>query len=223
VDWLSYSPSDFLLFSAEVYWRLFELENAALWPLPALASPALFLALAFMAARPRIGRRLLAILLSLVWLSVGWHFLWQRYQPINWAVAYAAPAFWAQAALWGLVAFGPVRAPAPLAGLRGWAGAALALAALAAYPLLAPLAGRPLSAAEIAGIAPDPTAVFGAGAAVLAVPSRRRWLLLIVPVLWLLASAATLLTLGSAQGWLVLAAAIVILAVAATPAARPRR
>ena len=33
LDW-SYRLSDFLLFSPRVYWRMFELHNAALWPLP---------------------------------------------------------------------------------------------------------------------------------------------------------------------------------------------
>ena len=31
LDW-SYRLSDFLLFSPRVYWRMFELHNAALWP-----------------------------------------------------------------------------------------------------------------------------------------------------------------------------------------------
>ena len=31
-DWLSYTPSDFLLFSARTYYRLFELYNRAIWP-----------------------------------------------------------------------------------------------------------------------------------------------------------------------------------------------
>ena len=31
-EWWSYSPSDFLLFSARTYYRLFEIHNAALWP-----------------------------------------------------------------------------------------------------------------------------------------------------------------------------------------------
>ena len=37
-EWWTYRPEDFLLFSPRVYWRLFELHNAAVWPVqvPAL-------------------------------------------------------------------------------------------------------------------------------------------------------------------------------------------
>ena len=51
------------------------------------------------------------------------------------------------------------------------------------YPLLAPLAGRAWTTAEIFGVAADPTAI--ATVAVLAlVRGRIRWLLLVVPLLW---------------------------------------
>ena len=36
-EWWTYRPEDFLLFSPRVYWRMFELHNAALWPLQVLA------------------------------------------------------------------------------------------------------------------------------------------------------------------------------------------
>jgi hypothetical protein len=32
-EWWTYRPEDFLLFSPRVYWRMFELHNAAFWPL----------------------------------------------------------------------------------------------------------------------------------------------------------------------------------------------
>ena len=35
-EWWTYRPEDFLLFSPRVYWRMFELHNAALWPLHVL-------------------------------------------------------------------------------------------------------------------------------------------------------------------------------------------
>ena len=36
-EWWTYAPEDFLLFSPRVYWRMFELHNAAVWPSQALA------------------------------------------------------------------------------------------------------------------------------------------------------------------------------------------
>ena len=32
-EWWTYRLEDFLLFSPRVYWRMFELHNAAFWPL----------------------------------------------------------------------------------------------------------------------------------------------------------------------------------------------
>ena len=37
-EWWTYRPEDFLLFSPRVYWRMFELHNAALWPLQLLVA-----------------------------------------------------------------------------------------------------------------------------------------------------------------------------------------
>ena len=35
-EWWTYRAVNFLLFSPRVYWRMFELHNAALWPLHVL-------------------------------------------------------------------------------------------------------------------------------------------------------------------------------------------
>ena len=37
-EWWTYRPSDFLMFAPDTYWRLFELHNAAWWPLGLLAN-----------------------------------------------------------------------------------------------------------------------------------------------------------------------------------------
>ena len=36
-EWWTYSPANFLMFSARTYYRLFELHNKALWPAHGLA------------------------------------------------------------------------------------------------------------------------------------------------------------------------------------------
>jgi hypothetical protein len=95
---------------------------------------------------------------------------------------------------------GPVR--------RG--GAAILIAALALYPLLAPLAGRPWRQAEIVGVAPDPTAIATVGVLLLA-SGRIPWLLLGLPLLWCAISALTLWTMDSSQA----AAPLLVLAVVA--------
>ena len=63
-----------------------------------LASAVLVLAagliiILFVAWRPRSSARWLALVLAILWIFVGWSFLWNRYAAINWAAAYVAPAF----------------------------------------------------------------------------------------------------------------------------------
>ncbi len=196
-EWWTYRFSDFVLFSPRVYYRLFELHNQALWP-SQLLSVALGLAILFVLLRPTRGRhRIVPALLGALWIWVAWAFLWERYATINWASAYVAPVFALQglALLW----FGTVRkclAFAQRGNLRDDVGRALFAGALIGYPLLAPLMGRPWFAAEIFGIAPDPTAV-GTLAVLALADGRMRWLLLLVPCLWCAISGATLWTMGA--------------------------
>ncbi|MFX0546582.1 DUF6064 family protein [Roseovarius sp. S1116L3] len=190
-DWLTYGLSDLLLFSERVYWRLFELENAALWPLPLLAPLALLAALAFHVRRAGIGARLICGLLALAWLSVGWHFIWQRYAPINWAMTYAGPAFALQAILLAWLALRPGLAD-PVRISRRVMGYGIILTATVAYPALALLQGRGIASAEVFGIAPDPTALASLGAVFLISGRWHRLAALAVPCLWLGQSALTL-------------------------------
>ncbi|TCK31519.1 hypothetical protein EV667_1629 [Ancylobacter aquaticus] len=203
-EWWTYRLDDFLLFSPRVYWRLFEAQNAALWPLH-LATTLAGLVLVLVILRWP-GRAMLwtGLLLGPVWALVGWSFLLQRYAGINWAVAYAAPAFFVQALLLLAAALVP---GGPLMGrLDAIAntGLGLALAGLLLYPALPFVTGRPLAGAEMFGIAPDPTVLVTIGLLLMA---RGRWLavLLPIPLLWCLFSGLTLLAMGEAQAWPMLA------------------
>jgi len=215
-----YAPRDLLLFSAETYWRLFALQSQALWPWP-LAVQGLGLAALALAFRPRPwSGRALAALLAAGWASVAAGFLATRYAPVNWAVDDAIPLAWAQAAALLLAGtLGGRLRPGGPSRARGAIGAGLLAAAVVAWPLFAPLSGRPLMGAEIAGLAPDPTAVATLGVLALAQRGAWAWALAAVPLLWCLASAAVLLTLGSWQGWALLAAAML----SAVALALPRR
>lgn len=194
-EWLTYELADLLLFSERVYWRLFTLENAELWPMPLLAPLAILAALVLHYRRPTGGLRLLFALLALSWFSVGSNFIMQRYAPINWAMTYAGPVFFLQAIAFAVLAFaGPARGKLPISAIR--AGYALILAGTLAYPLLALLQGRSLAGAEIAGIAPDPTALISLGVAVLTTGHWHRLVAIAVPGLWLAQSALTLYVLA---------------------------
>ncbi|MGD9614606.1 MAG: DUF6064 family protein [Alphaproteobacteria bacterium] len=213
-EWWTYRPGDFLLFSPRAYWRLFELTNEALWPLqiPVLLLGAAILVLLF--RPPAWTDRAIPAVLAAAWLSVSVGFLWTRYAAINWVAVYFVPVFIGEALL--LLWFGTGRGRLAFAARRGVAGVigiALYVYALALHPLVAPVAGRPLQAAELVGIAPDPTAIATLGLLSLAPRRAGTVLCVIPPILWCLASALTLRTMGAGEGWIPLtAAALAVLA-----------
>lgn len=200
-EWWTYRLDDFLLFAPRTYWRLFETQNAALWPLhPATVAAGLALVL-LMFWRPDRARFWTGLVLAALWAFVGWSFLMNRYAAINWAVAYVAPTFFLQAGLLLLAAL----LPRGLAFVRrdaiGRAGLLLALVGLLLYPALPLVFSRPWTSAEVFGIAPDPTAIATLG---LLMAARGAWLavLLPIPLLWCLMSGLTLWAMDDAQAWL---------------------
>lgn len=216
-EWWTYRPSDFLMFSPRIYWRLFASINEAWWPLP-LVAPALALLLGLWiwrrgsAASLRAGLAASAAAGALV----AWAFLWQRFAPIQWVAEAYAWGFGVLAA--GLLLATAMPSIEPVSrGLRRQVAAALGLWALLGQPLLAALNGRPWLQAEVWGLAPDPTAI-GTLAMALLLQARQpatrgpQWLpwglrlLWLGPLLWCAISAATLATMGEAQALVPLAA-----------------
>ncbi len=217
----SWTPEDLLPFEPRVYWRLFALENEALWPAqPALLAAGALLLLCFLRGRRPSGHWLWPAL-GAAWLWTGSHFVALRYGSVNWAAPTLAWGFYAEGALLAVLGLSG-RLAFARQGLAGGAGIGLVAAALFVWPLLAPLDGRPWAEAEIAAIAPDPTAIAALG--LLALAARSRWtaLLCVAPAAWLAVSALTLFTMGAWQGWAVLAALLAGLAAQTlTPARRP--
>ena len=126
-----------------------------------------------------------------------------HYAAINWAAIYFVPVFVGEGLL--VLWLGTVRGRLAFAAERGVAGVigiALYVYALALHPLIALVAGRPLQAAEVVGIAPDPTAIATLG--LLSLAPRRAGILplTILPIIWCLASALTLRTMGASEGWI---------------------
>ncbi len=212
---MSWTLEDLLLFSPQVYWRLFALENESVWPAqPVVLAAAALLALSFIWGRRPSGRWLGPVL-GAAWLWTGWHFVALRYGTVNWVAPTLAWGFYAEAAL--LVGLGlSGRIVFPRQGRSAWFGIGLLATALV-WPVLAPLDGRLWREAEVVAIAPDPTAI--ATLALLALAERSRWtaLLCIAPVLWLAISTLTLVTMGTWQGWAVLAALLAGLAAWVAP------
>jgi len=215
-EWWTYRPADLLMFAPRTYWRLFELQNEALWPLPLLTTP-VFMALGLGLLRRSDGALRAALAaVAMCCALLAWSFFWQRYAFIN-PVAVLAAGLFAVLAL-GLLALAvihPLRISTPTfrfrsgLGLLGWA---------LLYPLQAVMAGRPLAQAEVLGMAPDPTAIGCLGLLLCAHVEGRpaRVLvgaLLAMVITWCVFSAATLVTMGAWQGWGPLLAAAIALAV----------
>ena len=207
-EWWTYTPADFLMFAPRIYWRLFEALNRGTWPAAVLAPLAGLAWLAWVqreAARP--GPRaatLAAVGLALAWAASALAFLKPLLAPIHWPADHVVPWFVVQAALLlVMAAAGGLRA-APWAVQRR-AGLVLLGYALLLHPLWPLLDGRPWRQAEVFGLAPDPTAIATLGVLQLlqATTPSRRWLCRAawaLPLGWCVLSAATLWTMGSAQG-----------------------
>lgn len=197
-EWWSYRPSDFLLFSARTYHRLFELYNAEVWP---IHWAALVIALALLFAALRGGARsarAACMLLALCWLWVAWAFHLQRYAAINWAATWFAAAFAIEGAL--LLLCGVFGARLQVETQRGWRvklGLGLLVIALFVQPWLGMLLlGRPWREVELFGLAPDPTALATLGLLLLLRPfAPWAWMLWPIPLLWCLVAATTQWTL----------------------------
>jgi hypothetical protein len=214
-EWWKYRPEDFLLFSPRTYWRMFELQNEAYWPLP-VVTLALGGIVTFLAARGSANAiRSAASILALGWAFVAYTFLWHRFASINWAIAYAVPAFAVEALLLLMIAVRPGVTMASR-GIASWIGYLLLAFATVGVPLLH---GRERSTSEIFGIAPDPTVIATLGF-LLVLRGRRLWLLYPIPILWCLLSGVTLHTMREAEAWMPFAAIAVVAVASITMAVR---
>lgn len=213
-DWLSYTPSDFLLFSARTYYRLFELYNRAIWPAQILA---LLLGLVILWQLHRASAQqgsVVTVILAAGWLWTAWAYLLEHYDTINWAARYFAIGFVIEALL--LIWASSRRGRPSFQPYRNWigrAGMGLFLFALVGQPLIGPLVGRDWKQIEIFGATPDPTVLATLGI-LLTTEGGPHWRLMIIPLIWCALSGATLWTMGSPDAWLMPLAAVSTLGLA---------
>ena len=90
---------DLLPFSPQVYWRLFALENAAVWPAqPLLVAAGALLVLCLLRGWQPSGWWF-GPTLGAAWFRVGWQFVALRYGTVNWAGPTLAWAIYVEGAL----------------------------------------------------------------------------------------------------------------------------
>jgi hypothetical protein len=200
-DPTSYSIADFIPFGVEVYLRLAERQNAALWPGQFVALAA---GLGAMGAAWRGYGRTLATLLALAWGAVAVTFHLGLLAELTFAAKYIGGAFLAQAGLMlGMGLMGGFNHKARLTPrVPRVAGYTLAAVGVVGYPLLGPLLGRGWAGAACFGILPDPTVLVTAGLLLVAARPASLAVLLPIPLAWALVSAAIDTTLELALWWL---------------------
>lgn len=183
-----------LPFTAEVFLRLFEQYNAAIWPAQIIAYGLGALAVVLTLRRRRGGERAIALILATFWLWMGVVYHMMFFAAINWA----APAFGAVFVIQGLLFAwtGGVRGRLEFrfrSSVHGWVGLGFVIFSMAVYPLIGSVFGHGWPRAPIFGVAPCPTTIFTLGMLLLTA-NRAPLHLLIIPVLWSL--------VGGTAAWL---------------------
>ncbi len=213
-EWWTYTLSDFLLFSAQTYYRLFEIYNSEIWPAQILAIALGIAMLACLFRTEAWQGRVVTAILGMCWFWVAWAFHVEHYATINWAANYFAAGFMIEALL--LIWIGTIRGQLhfkPTGNASRLVGLGVLLFALVVQPLIGPIMGRPWLQAEIFGIAPDPTVIATLGVLLLA-SNRIVWAHLPIPIIWCGISGATLWAMESQDALMMPLTALLVLLLA---------
>lgn len=184
----SYRLHDLLMFSADVYFRMFETINRQWWPAPLVGAG--LACVVWVATWLRRAVLVTPVLLAGAWAAVALLYFRDGFAEIHWLGPWWMGAFLLQSLLWlvwvatarpVLVEDGPIRT----AGL-------LLLAAAAGWPVLTVAWQRSIWQAQVAGLAPDATLLMSLGL-LLALKPTRPWAaaLLVLPLSWCVFSGAT--------------------------------
>ena len=173
-----------LPFGQDAFFALFEQYNRAIWPAQIVAYVLALAALA-LAARPMAGAgRAIAAILAFAWAWNGIVYHVMFFATINFWADIFGGFFIVQALL--LLWTGVVRGQLAFrigGDAVSWIGVALAVFALALYPLIGWLLGHGWPRAPMFGVAPCPITVFTMGLLLL-LAGRTPLHLVIIPVLW---------------------------------------
>lgn len=189
----SYRLSDFILFSQTTYYRQFELYNQAIWPLHIVVVLLALMIFYALWKKPAWAGRGIALILTVSWLWVAWAFLYQRFYQIHIVADWYALGFILQA---GLIAwYGVIKNRFTLfvkSRLRLTIGSGLLFITLVFYPFIAAISGRHWMQLEMFALAPDPTAL---ATVAFLLFYKASITLYIIPIIWILLSAMTLLVM----------------------------
>ncbi|MCK5385607.1 MAG: hypothetical protein KAJ39_00345 [Gammaproteobacteria bacterium] len=190
---ISYSLSDFILFSDKAYYRQFELYNNAIWPLHLIAIIFSLVIIYALWKKPAWAGRLNAVLLAVSWVWVAWAFLFELFYQIHVVANWYALGFVLQAGL--ITWYGIIKNQFALfvqSQLRINIGLVLLFVSLIIYPFIAFITGRSWLQFEMFSLTPDPTVLATLAILYLCKVSS---VLYVVPIIWLLISGVTLIVM----------------------------
>lgn len=190
--WLSYSLRDFLIFSPDAYFRLYELSNLALWPFHIPLILLSLVALYMVRLHHVLVQKALLFWLAIIWLFVGFWFLRTFYSQINTLALPLSYLFFCEAALLFLSGFITSRtvnqeSHTTTRTIGGWA---IILYAYLIHPVTAIHWERSFTGIEVFAVAPDPTSIGTLGFLML-LKTRGYLYLMIIPCIWLTFSILT--------------------------------
>lgn len=197
-DLATYDLVHFLPFSLETYIRLFERVNEELFPVQALGWGLSLVLIVSLLRGWRIGQ---AVAVGIGSAACGIGFFGFYYSELVWAGPYIAATFVFQGAVCSFLLARVDPEPRPVMASL----VALTLLFVSSWPVLS---GLGWAAAETFGVTPDLTAV--TCLAVAGVAGLRGFVAAVVPLGWLVVSAATWWALGDPGGLVVPAVGVLV-------------
>ncbi len=183
-----------LPFTTEVFLRLLEQYNAAIWPAHIIAYGLGALAVLLTLRPLRGGNRVIAIILAASWLWMGVVYHMMFFATINWAARAFGALFVVQGLLFAWTGMLRGRLGFRFSpNLYGWVGLSFVMVSMAVYPLIGSVMGHGWPRAPMFGVAPCPTTIFTLGMLLLT-EHRAPLHLSIIPALWSL--------VGGTAAWL---------------------
>lgn len=198
---LPFTPSQFL--------AVFTEYNLAIWPSQIAAYLLGGMAVLLLFWQPAGPRRLIAVVLSAMWVWTGvlYHGVW--FSQINKTAYLFATLFVIEAG--GLLLAGAYGNQLRF-GLRrdaaAYVGAAFVGYAAIVYPLIGMATGHNYPAVPIFGVTPCPVTIFTFGMLLLTIGPVPRWLL-VIPVIWSFIGGSAAILLAVPQDWLLLVSGFV--------------
>ena len=212
MELLQFSLMDMTPYDRQSWFNLLAGYHRAIWPLHLLALPMLLALPLLVMGHDKVGIkqttavRLTLASLGLSWLWCGGVFHMQYFSSLNWAAQWFGILFMIQGGLL-LLAAGLLRTVqwVGMPSWRGWLGVIVLLVALLVYPLSGLLEGRTLLQLEVFPLLPAPVMLITVAVLIL-LNSGFRHVLVIIPLLWGVISAAFAATLGLVEAYFMVGA-----------------